>query len=166
METEPPRTHSQGRRLGTRIQEAIMNIPVDKNRKWMAGLHESIDQLEEKQKAAILKPVGKTCALDLLKLCEDHLGRAIVTMEDLIDGWNILRQSRQLKGKWEIDGATIKGTFGECGCPLVRSGMIDLHPVQCYCSQGMMETIFAGVAKHSVTVDIKRSIGRGDSVCS
>ena len=142
-----------------------MNIPIDKNRKWIAGLHESIDRLGEDLKAAIMKPVGKTCASDLLRLCEEHLGREVATVEDLIEGWNSLREGRQLKGNWEIDGDTIRGTFHECGCPLVRSGMIDLHPVQCYCSQGMMETVFARVAKQPLKVSIIRSFGRGDGVC-
>jgi hypothetical protein len=57
------------------------------------------------------------------------------------------------------------GIFKECGCPLVRSGMIALHPIQCLCSQGMMEMIFSKVAMRSVKVEIKRAIGRGDDVC-
>jgi len=48
---------------------------------------------------------------------------------------------------------------------LVRSGMVELHPVQCYCSQGLMETVFSLVAKRRIEVDIKQSIGRGDNVC-
>lgn len=148
-----------------REEPTLINIPVDKNRKWIAGLHESIDQIAEDLKAAIMRPVGESCASDLLKLCETHLGIQVETVQDIVEGWNILRQTRQLRGIWEIDGTTIKGTFHECGCPLVRSGMIDLHPVQCYCSQGMMETVFARVAKHPIRVEIKRSIGRGDSVC-
>ncbi|MGD0885358.1 MAG: hypothetical protein ABSA46_10905 [Thermodesulfovibrionales bacterium] len=79
--------------------------------------------------------------------------------------WNILRDERNLKGKWVSEGNAVKGIFGECGCPLIRSGLIELHPVQCYCSQGMMETLFSQVSKKMVDVKIKRSIGRGDDVC-
>jgi len=156
----------QERGNGPREEETpTMSIPVDKNRKWIADLHESIDRLEEDAKATIMKPVGKTCAADLLKLCESHLGKEVVTAEDLIAGWNLLRERRGLQGRWEIDGDVIRGVFGECGCPLVRAGMIDLHPVLCYCSQGMMETIFAAAAGQGVPVDVKRTIGRGDNAC-
>ena len=143
----------------------IMNSLVNKNKRWIAGLHESIDRLDEDLKAAIMKPIGEKCASDLLSLCEKHLGRKIDTIEDLVRGWNILRNKRNLTGKWEFEGDTVRGTFGECGCPLVRAGTIELHPVQCYCSQGMMETIFSKVAGNTIEVDIKRSIGRGDNVC-
>lgn len=142
-----------------------MNLPIDKNTRWIASLHESIDQLGEDLQAAIMKPVGKRCASDLFSLCESYFGKKIDTIEDLINGWNILRDKRNLEGKWEFKGNRVRGTFYECGCPLVRSGMIKLHPVQCYCSLGMMEMIFSKVTKRTVQVDIKRSIGRGDDVC-
>lgn len=142
-----------------------MDMPVEKNRKWIASLHESIDQLGEDLKAEIMKPAGEGCASDLLKLCEEHLGREVVTVEDLVEGWNTLRERRGLNGKWEIDGSTVRAIFGECGCRLVRSGMIALHPIQCYCSQGLMEAAFGKVAKHPVTAGIVRAIGWGDSVC-
>lgn len=142
-----------------------MSIPINKNKSWIAGLHESIDQLDEDLKLAIMKPAGMRCVEDILSLCEEYLGRPINTIEDLVAGWNILRDKRNLIGKWKIEGDLIRGVFGECGCPLIRSGLIELHPVQCYCSQGMMEDIYSKVAKKEVSVDIKRSIGKGDNVC-
>ena len=142
-----------------------MNIPIEKNKRWIAGLNEGIDKLGRELKTEIMKPAGKNCALDILALCEKVLGRKIETIEDLAIAWNLLRDKRNLKGKWELEGNTIRGIFGECGCPLVHSGLIQLHPIQCLCSQGMMETIFSQVAKKTVEVDIRRSIGRGDDVC-
>jgi hypothetical protein len=108
---------------------------------------------------------GKSCATDLLLLCEKYLGEEVSSVEDLVTGWNIIRDKRNLTGRWEFEGNTLRGIFGECGCPLVRSGLIELHPVQCYCSQGMMETVFSQVSGKTVEVEIKRSIGRGDDVC-
>ncbi len=142
-----------------------MNIPIDKNRSWTAGLHEGIDKLDQNLKYAIMKPAGKACASDLMLLCEKYLGKKIATLEDLTAGWNMVRDKRGLAGRWKFEGNAIRGVFGECGCPLVRSGLIELHPVQCYCSQGMMETMFSQVSKKAATVEIKRSIGRGDDVC-
>lgn len=142
-----------------------MKIPIEKNRKWVAKLHKSIDQLAKEQKASIMKQAGASCADDLLKLCESFLGRKINSIKDLVSGWNILRDSRKLEGKWELENNIAHGIFNECGCPLVRSSMIELHPIQCLCSQGMMEIIFSKVAKRAVKVEIKRAIGRGDGVC-
>jgi len=142
-----------------------MKIPIDKNRKWVANLHKSIDQLTVEQKASVMKQGGTSCANDLLKLCERFLGRQIHNIEDLVSGWNILRDSRDLEGKWNFGNNIVHGIFYECGCPLVRSDMIELHPIQCLCSQGMMEIIFSKAAKRAVKVEIKRAIGRGDDVC-
>ena len=142
-----------------------MNIPVDKNRRWIKSLHQGIDQLNEDLKAAVMKPAGMSCASDLLSFCEDQLGKKIDTIEDLVTGWNLLRDSRGLHGNWKLENGAVHGVFYECGCRLVRSGMIELHPVQCYCSQALMETAFSMVAKTAVEVDIKQSIGKGDDVC-
>lgn len=142
-----------------------MKIPIDKNRKWIADLHKSIDRLPEEQKASIMKQTGVTCANDLLNLCESNLGKQIDDVNDLIGGWNLLRDSRNLKGKWHFENNIAHGIFSECGCPLVRSGLIELHPIQCLCSQAMMEHIFSKVAKRAVKVEIKQAIGRGDSRC-
>ncbi len=142
-----------------------MKIPIDKNRRWVGSLHKSIDCLSEDVKATVMKQAGKSCASDILTLCEDNLGREIKIVQDLVNGWNILRDSKNLTGKWELDGDIVKGIFNECGCPLVRSNLIELHPAQCLCSKGMMETVFGKVAKKEVEVFIKRSIGKGDDVC-
>jgi predicted hydrocarbon binding protein len=142
-----------------------MNIPINKNRSWIAHLHKGIDQRDEHTKAAIMRPAGMACASDLLSLCEKYLEKKIESLEDLVTGWNMVRERRNLTGKWVLEGNSITGVFRECGCPLVRSGLIELHPVQCYCSQGLMETIFSQAADRPVQVEIKRSIGRGDDVC-
>lgn len=112
-----------------------------------------------------MKGPGLNCASDLLSLCEAHLGQQIDTVQDLVSGWNTLRDSRNLKGRWKLENGIAHGIFHECGCPLVQSGLIQLHPIQCLCSQGMMDAIFSKVAKKAISVEIKRTIGRGDKVC-
>ena len=112
-----------------------------------------------------MKQAGMDCANDLLTLCESCLGRPVDAIEDLVTAWNLLRDSRNLNGRWTLEKNRVHGIFEECGCPLVRSGLIELHPVQCLCSKSMMETIFFNVGKKAVKVDIRRSIGSGDSIC-
>jgi hypothetical protein len=121
--------------------------------------------VDQDQQRAIMKPAGEACASDLLALCEEYLGYEVRSVEDLVAGWNALREQRNLTGAWAFEGNGLRGVFGECGCPLVCSGLIELHPVQCHCSQGLMESIFSHVAHKAVEVEIRRSIGRGDDVC-
>ncbi len=142
-----------------------MKLPIDKNRSWTALLHKSIDALDQARQAAIMKPCGEGCASDILSLCEKFLGKKVDSLDDLITGWNMIRDKRGLTGKWVFEQQAVRGIFRECGCPLVSSGLIELHPVQCWCSQGMMEAIFSRVAQKPIEVEIKQTIGRGDEVC-
>lgn len=142
-----------------------MSLPIAKNKSWISHLHKSISGLDVQQQALLMKPCGNDCAEDILLLCKKNLGRKIASLEDLITGWNMRREQRGLTGKWEFEQNTIRGIFKECSCPLVSSGLIDLHPVQCYCSQGMIESIFSTVAGRPVEVEVKQTIGRGDDVC-
>ncbi len=74
-------------------------------------------------------------------------------------------REQRLREKWEFDSSAIQGVFRECGCPLVSSGLIELHRTQCYSSQGMLKTIFSKVAKRPIEVEMRATIGRGDEVC-
>ena len=142
-----------------------MGVPVAKNRSWVALLHKSISGLDERQQAALMKPCGEGCAEDVLALAKRFLGRDVQTIEDLVAGWNMIRENSGLRGRWELGPGEIRGVFKECGCPLVRTGLIELHRTQCYCSQGMMETIFSKVAKRPIEVEMRETIGKGDTVC-
>ena len=133
---------------------------------WVANLHRSIDLLDKDRKEELMKPAGASCAAGILSRCESYLGKEIKTVEDLIFGWNLLRERNSLSGGWQVEeGGTIRGIFGECGCSLVRSGLIELHPVQCYCSLSMITAVFSKVANRMVKVEIVQSRGRGDAVC-
>jgi len=142
-----------------------VKIPIDKSRRWISGLHQGMNRLDDDTKLEVMKPAASHCMVDILSLCKEYLGKEIDSVDDLLSGWNMLRKDRELNGNWVYEGTVIRGIFSECGCPLVRSGLIELDPVQCYCSQSMMENIFSRTAKRGVNVEIERSIGRGDSVC-
>ena len=134
-------------------------------RKWVSNVEEGLNSVDASLKEQIMKPAGQACALDLEELCQQYLGKKIVGVQDLVAGWNRLRESRGLKGKWEIRGHTIEGIFGECGCPLIHSGLIKLHPTRCHCTKAMLETIFSKFVSTTVGVEIRKSIARGDQVC-
>ena len=138
---------------------------VQKNRNWVESLHTAINQLSEKDRIMVMGKAGVGCSSDILGLCESVLNHPVCTVEDLVNGWNMVRKSKNLQGGWEIHDDGIIGTFHECGCPLVRSGFITLNPTQCLCSKGMVEQIFSQVAQEKTEVRIKQSIGNGDGVC-
>ena len=138
---------------------------LDKNIRWIGAVEKSIAKLHAAQQKTVMHEAGWECAADLLTLCEKSLGRAIASVADLVKGWNLLRADRGLHGDWVLEGNIVRGVFQECGCPLVRSGLVQLHPARCFCSQSMMETIFSEIAGKEVSVEILRTIGRGDAVC-
>ncbi len=137
----------------------------ERTAKRIAALYEGIGSLDEGAQRKAMQSAGVQCANGLLPLCEERLGRKIETIEELIAGWNKLRESRNLGGRWEFTGDAVRGIFPECGCPLVRSGLLQLHPVHCLCSKTMMETIFVLVSRKTINVEIRRSICRGDYLC-
>ncbi|MGB6068420.1 MAG: hypothetical protein WBG50_26730 [Desulfomonilaceae bacterium] len=142
-----------------------MDVPADKMNRWITARLEGIDDLDEEVKFSIAKRAGELCAADLMALCEKHLMRKRASASDLVARWNELRRQRNRAGRWELNEGIVTTIFPECGCPLVRSGMIELHPVQCHCSQSMIESIFSRVCKRPVRVLIRRLIGNGDGVC-
>jgi hypothetical protein len=145
--------------------KTLPSLLLDKNMRWIGALEKSVSALPAGQQKALMAEAGRSCAGEVLVLCEKSLGREIFSIEDLIEGWNLLRSSRNLYGGWVRVGNTVKGLFTECGCPLVRSGLVQLQPARCFCSQNMMETIFSKIARKEVAVEIRQAIGRGDAVC-
>jgi len=138
---------------------------IEKNRRWVGSLHTAINQLSGKDRLMVMREAGVGCSFDILALCESVLNHPVCSLEDLITGWNTVRKSKNLQGQWVMHGGCITGTFHECGCPLVRSGFVQLTPVQCLCSKGMMEKIFSHVTQKKADVHVKQSIGNGDDVC-
>jgi len=145
--------------------KTVHPLLLDKNMRWIGALEKAMAELPIKQQKEVMSRAGRDCAADILALCEKSLGHAIASIADLLRGWNLLRASRDLHGDWMLEGNIVRGVFKECGCPLVRSGLVQLHPARCLCSQNMMETIFSKVAGRTVSVEILQAIGRGDAVC-
>jgi predicted hydrocarbon binding protein len=143
----------------------MMKLPKKKNKHWVAGLHEGISKMSDDSKRKLMAISGKQCAQDLLNLIDKLMNIKVQNIKELISAWNSIREMGKLDGKWIMEDDLIYGVFDKCSCPLINSGLIDLHPVQCYCSHAMLQEIFSKIAKTHVNVEIVRSIGRGDDVC-
>ena len=152
-------------RIMSENKQHIHPLLIEKNRRWIGAIEKSIEGLDPHKQKLLMQDAGRDCAKDIWALCEKTLGCSIQSVEDLIKGWNLVRKNRKLNGEWVVEGNDVHGVFEECGCPLVRSGLVELQPAQCWCSHNMMETIFSKVSNSSASVEIIRSIGRGDNVC-
>lgn len=56
-------------------------------------MHQSIAGLDEQLQAALMKPCGAGCAEDILALSKRFLGKDVGTIEDLVAGWNMIREN-------------------------------------------------------------------------
>ncbi|MBU0965034.1 MAG: hypothetical protein KKA54_01520 [Proteobacteria bacterium] len=146
-------------------KKQIYPLLLEKNKRWIGAIEKGIAALDPREQKLVMQDAGRDCSPDIWGLCEKALGSPVDSVDDLIRGWNLVRQSRNLHGDWVVEGNVVHGVFTECGCPLVRAGLVELQPVQCWCSQNMMEGIFSRAAKGKVSGEVKQSIGRGDKVC-
>jgi hypothetical protein len=145
-------------------KKQIHPLQLEKYKRWIGAIEKGIVGLDPQQQKLVKQEPGRECSLDIWALCEKALETTVDSVADLVRGWNLVRQSRNLHGDWVLEGKVVRGVFEECGCPLVRAGLMELQPVQCWCSQNMMEAIFYRAAKEMVSVEIRQSIGRGDKV--
>jgi len=146
-------------------KKEIHPLLLEKNKRWIGAIEQGVAGFDPDQQKLVMKDAGKDCSQDIWILCEKFLNDKVESVADLVRGWNLLRQSRNLNGEWILEGNIVRGLFEECGCPLVRAGLVELQPIQCWCSQNMMEAIFSRAAERMVFVEIKQSIGRGDKIC-
>jgi predicted hydrocarbon binding protein len=68
-------------------------------------------------------------------------------------------------GRWTREGDKITAVCTECGCPLVRNGLVSLAGTLCYCSLGWVRAIFEALLRKPVKVELEKAIGFGDEIC-
>lgn len=130
---------------------------------WINGVLEGIQkELSEETQEKILAYCGKACAhnenLKILKKLKSH----VYTLDELIH-----RMNKEIPwcGKWIRENNRFRSICTSCGCPLVRDGIVNNSSLFCKCSKGWVKTIFEEITGYPVKVNLKRSIGFGDSVC-
>lgn len=127
---------------------------------------EGLDSLDEESKKEIMKRCGKACAE------EEMYGPAVAIAERISEQEQALervieRMNKEIAwcGDWMLEGDRITCTCEECGCPLVKNGVVKHTRVFCYCSLGWVETIFGILLNRKVHADLEKAIGFGDDVC-
>jgi len=134
-------------------------------RKWIAALMTGLEaEVDERVRAQVMEYCGRACAsyfgsIDTVKTVQSNVRE----IDELLDGLN--QQKDFWCGRWIRKGDTIYSVCEECGCSLVRAGLVELSPAFCQCSQGWVKAVFEAALGRPVKVDLERAIGRGDQVC-
>jgi predicted hydrocarbon binding protein len=140
------------------------SFEVELLRKWVQSLLVTLDEEFGKEThTRLLEACGEACAVhhgDLEK------ARGLGGASDDIDGL-LAELNRQCNwcGEWRRDGDAIVSICEQCGCPLVREGLVKLMPAFCECSRGFVGALLERAFGQPVSVVLKRAIGRGDPVC-
>jgi hypothetical protein len=127
---------------------------------------EGLSQLDEDVRENIMRKCGEACAK------EEFWGPALETAERISgegdDVQKILgRVNREISwcGEWVLLGDRIESTCKECGCLLVKSGVVTNTDVFCLCSKGWVQVIFETLLKMPVHVNLEKAIGFKDDEC-
>jgi hypothetical protein len=127
---------------------------------------DSLSHLDDETRDKIIRLCGEACAKDATWGSAIDIAKKISQEETRLDRI-IERVNNEISwcGKWVRRGNIVSSTCNECGCPLVRHGVVKNPEVFCDCSKGWVDTIFSTLFKRPVQVRLEKSIGRGDDEC-
>lgn len=127
---------------------------------------EGLEAVEEESSLEIMKACGGVCAEEEVWGPAVDIARRISEQEQDLERV-IERANKEIAwcGEWIHDGDRITCTCEECGCLLVKNGIVRHTKVFCYCSLGWIETIFGILLRRRVDADLEKAIGFGDDVC-
>lgn len=148
-------------------ERSISETAIKRNLFWIEAIEDAIaNNCSEFTAKRIMKSAGEKCAQQILKECEQILGKKPESADEVIEATNI-RRSRQLNldSLWEREGNKAYLKINECGCTLVKAGLAKPNPVHCLCTIGMFESVFSAACQGPVNVEVIKTIGFGDDVC-
>ena len=137
---------------------------VELLRKWVRSLLSALDEnVGAEARSRLLEACGRTCAahhgdLDRAEAAGERAG----DLDELLDSLN---RDVSWCGAWRREEDGIVSVCEQCGCPLVREGLVKLSPVFCACSTGFVKELFERALGRPVLVCLEQAIGRGDPVC-
>jgi hypothetical protein len=127
---------------------------------WIKSLMENLDaQLDEPARIKVMEACGRACArrgagTALSKAAGGDLDKLVAALAKHLGHENIRRE-----------GSVVHLRYTKCFCQLVASGPERLSKTYCNCSRGWALEVFGAVTKQPVTVELLRSIKRGDASC-
>ncbi len=130
------------------------------------SLLKGLDEIDLETKMKVMELCGETCAKERMTGSALEIAKRISWEERNVD--RILeRVNREILwcGAWFREGRVIRSRCSECGCPLVKNGIVKLSGTLCYCSRGWVRKVFETLLRKDIRVEIEKSIGRGDDFC-
>ncbi len=127
---------------------------------WIKSLMENLDaQVDEPARVKVMEACGRACArrgavTGLSKAAGGDLDKLVVALAKHVGQENVRRE-----------GSVVHLRYTKCFCPLVASGPERLPKTYCNCSRGWALEVFGAVTGKPVTVELLRSIKRGDASC-
>ena len=134
-------------------------------RKWLEALLAGLDtEVDERTRTQVMEYCGRACALHHGSIEKvKAIKRRAKEIDELLSKLN--QQENFWCGRWVRDGDTIYSVCEDCGCPLVRAGLVELSPTFCDCSRGWVKAVFETIFGRPAEVGLEQAIGRGDRVC-
>jgi len=127
---------------------------------------DGLSQTDEETRDRIMRICGEACAKEVHWGPAVEIAERIAREEEDLDRI-IERANGEISwcGKWVRRGGLISSTCRECGCPLVRHGVVRNTGVFCLCSKGWVETVFGALLRRPVSVELEMALGLGDAEC-
>lgn len=143
---------------------------TDANMKWLRrssklldAIVKSLNEVDLETRRRIMESCGKACAQEDGDLAiAEGIGKTASSVKEVVE-----RINKELVwcGIWSQKGKSIECICAKCGCPLVRSKLVDRNAIWCFCSRGWVKVIFEAALRKRVEVELEKAIGRGDNVC-
>ena len=128
---------------------------------WFAGLMRGIEALDEPSRKKVLDECGRACAQSYTVQVFREAKQDSTGVDSFLQ--NLAR--RFPGAKYERDGSnTIKVTYDQCGCDLVRLGLVKSLTF-CECSAANLRENFQQSLGVPASVAIESSILRGGTRC-
>jgi predicted hydrocarbon binding protein len=137
---------------------------VELLRKWVESLLSALEaNVDAEARVRLMEACGRACAVhhgDLERA--EAAGEHTDDLDELLDSLN---RNVSWRGAWRREADVIVSVCEQCGCPLVREGLVKLSPAFCACSTGFVKALFERALGRPVLVRLEQAIGRGDPVC-
>lgn len=128
---------------------------------WFAGFVRGIDSLDEPSQRKVLYECGKACAQSYTVQVFRDVKQNSVDIDSFLQ--NLSR--RGSGSTYERIGSNmIKATYSQCGCDLVRLGLVK-SPTLCECSAANLRENLQQSLGVSASVAVESSILRGGTHC-
>jgi hypothetical protein len=128
---------------------------------WFAGFSRGLETLDEPSQRKVLHECGKACAQSYTVQKFRQVKQSSADLDTFL-----LNLSRESTGsKYERTGSnTIRATYNNCGCDLVRLGMVK-SPALCECSAANLRENLEQSLGIPTSVAVETSILRGGTQC-